>query len=376
MLSAFGCRCIFSQRWLGIRPRHLHVDVVVNADALLAVRDAGNLKFGVPAGRPGNNHPELRRNLLVQAISEEKYLPSRLLGAAAAEDLTVAEQVHEKGFVHFLSTAFERWQSDLNGDPSYVLPISSDTSFDVGLVPFHCVKTSQPRAPGLPAEFAFYASDFETPIYQSTVNTLAEDLGIVVSSVENICKGHQAIYALTAQPGHHAGPTYYSGFCYLNNACVACALLEQAGKKPALLDLDFHGGNGSFDIAVSRDWWFRSVNCANAYPWVDMGSMGIELRHGTGWHGGYAAALESVMRQIPNEVDVLIVSLGYDTLGTDPEATKRAGSGLALTTFDFREMAACLAAQGIPILVVQEGGYDLQHIPLAALEFIRGLAAA
>jgi len=291
---------------------------------------------------------------------------------AAASDFASAELVHSAGFVGFLESCFQRWETELQRDESYVLPSGGDA--EVALVPFHCTKSDKPLAPGLSAEFACYTSDFETPIFESTADVLRDDLGIVNAAVDRICGGERAVYALTTHAGHHAGPSFFSGFCYINNASIACALLEKAGRRPALLDVDFHAGNGSFYIAQSSGRWFRSINCARAYPWVDMGTSGIELPPGTRWAQGYDLALEKVLSDIPKEIDSLVLSLGYDTLASDPEAGKRAGVGLSLETSDFYSMAAMLSSKGLPMLVVQEGGYDLGSIPVAFTEFARGLA--
>lgn len=262
----------------------------------------------------------------------------------------------------------------MHKDASYVLP-QAEANADVALVPFHCVGAVEPRSAGWNAEFACYAGDFETPIFESTTSVLMDDLGVVAAAVERINAGERAVYALTTNPGHHAGPTYYSGFCYVNNASIACALMEKAGRRPALFDLDFHGGNGSFDIAETSGRWFRSIHCANAYPWVDMGKSGIELTAGTSWVSGYASALKKLLAELPRDVDTLVISLGYDTLATDPEAGKRAGVGLSLEVADFFTMGQMLADKGMPVLAVQEGGYDLDQIPLAFAEFVRGLSA-
>merc|ERR1712187_71555 len=125
-----------------------------------------------------------------------------------------------------------------------------------------------------------------------------------------------------------------SGFCYMNNSSIACRLFDQAGVKAALLDVDFHGGNGSYDCAADAGFWFKSLNCAGAYPWVDMGDSGVEISFGSGWRSGYSAALTSALSSLPVSTAVLVVSLGYDTLATDPESWKRASSGLSLEPED------------------------------------------
>lgn len=357
---------------LPISSAERRVPVVLNANVLMEIRDRGNLNYGVPAGRAGNNNPESRRNRMVQALCKKGE--AELTPASAAEGLTDAKLVHSAGFVSFLENAFQRWETELHKDASYVLPNVTEAA-EVALVPFHCVKSAQPRGAGLSAEFACYASDFETPIFESTAGVLKDDLGVVVAAVERIQRQERAVYALTTHAGHHAGPSYFSGFCYINNASIACELLEKSQKCTALIDLDFHGGNGSFDIAQTRGRWFRSINCASAYPWVDMGESGVELPPGTRWSDGYASALEKVLRDLPAKIDVLVVSLGYDTLGSDPEAGKRAGVGLSLQASDFYAMSSLLARTGLPLLIVQEGGYDLDQIPNSFSEFVRGLSS-
>lgn len=346
--------------------------VLVNSSVLTAVLQHGDLQFGVPRGRAGNNNPEIRRNRMVHAIRDA--IGAEMVPVAAASDFSSAELVHSPGFVAFLESAFQRWETELHRDQSYVQPQVGDA--EVALVPFHCTKSDWPLAPGLSAEFACYTSDFETPIFELTADVLREDLGIVNGAVDRICLGERAVYALTTHAGHHAGTSFFSGFCYINNASIACALLEKAGRHPALLDVDFHAGNGSFYIAQSSGRWFRSLNCAGAYPWVDMGTSGIELPPGTPWAQGYDSALEKVLSDMPKDVDALVLSLGYDTLASDPEAGKRAGVGLSLQPSDFYSMASMLSSKGLPILVVQEGGYDLDSIPLAFNEFVRGLSVS
>lgn len=226
-----------------------------------------------------------------------------------------------------------------------------------------------------PSQTIRSGSDFETPIFESTAASLAEDLGVVTASAEWLARGESRVYALVGTPGHHAGPAYYSGFCYTNHACIACALLEDLGARTALVDVDFHGGNGSLDICRASGRWFRSINGAGAYPWVDMGMEGVDLPPGTTWEGGYRSALESVLSSLPDGTDVVVFSLGFDTLSSDPESGKR-GAGLKLEVPDFHAMGLLLAQTKRSVLVVQEGGYDLDAVPSAAAAFVRGLASA
>ena len=355
--------------------------VIANDAAVEAVLTRDAIDFGIPPVRLGNNHPERRRNLLIDSLQEH------MIGASIAEDLSDAMLVHSSGYVYFYETAFERWKTELKSDPSYLLP---GTSMDTpALVPFHCTKTMEPRDHGLAAEFACYASDFETPIFEGTSITLREDLGVVRACVAHLAslptEAQGVAYALTVHPGHHAGPSYSSGFCYINNACVACCMCRDLGLEAALLDLDFHGGNGSFDCCLASTGrfgaarppaqWFRSLHCASSYPWVTMGDAGIELPQGSRWHDCYGPALDAVLSSLPDTASVLVVSLGFDTLATDPESAKRS-KGLCLEPDDFFAMGVALARTGRKVLIVQEGGYDLSNVPRAATELVAGLGDA
>lgn len=344
------------------------VVVLANDAAIEAVRAKRNVEFGVPFIRSGNNQPEQRRNKLIADLGD-------VIGAASAHDLSSATHVHSAGYVHFFETGYSRWQSELSSDASYLLPGANNAEDAPTLVPFHCAKSSTPRSSGLAAEFACYMSDFETPLCETTARTLRDDLGVVEASVEHLVSSDGVAYALTTHPGHHAGPGYSSGFCYFNNACVACSLLQQTGLEPALLDLDFHGGNGSLDCAEAMSLWFKSLHCAGAYPWVDMDSQGVEIAPGTGWASGYAAALEAALASLPASTSVLVVSMGYDTLATDPEAGKRAGVGLGLEPPNFYAMGEMLAGACRKVLIVQEGGYDLHGAGEAAKALVAGLTA-
>ena len=143
--------------------------------------------------------------------------------------------------------------------------------------------------------------------------------------------------------------------------------------EPALLDLDFHGGDGSFDCSTALRLWFKSLHYTGAYPWVDMADAGIEVSPGTGWGDGYSAALHAALAELPTSTTVLVVSLGYDTLATDPEVRKRSIE-FALNPEDFRAVGAALAGACRKVIIVQEGGYDLPNLPRAAKALVTGLS--
>jgi acetoin utilization deacetylase AcuC-like enzyme len=172
--------------------------------------------------------------------------------------------------------------------------------------------------------------------------------------------------------GHHAGPHHYGGYCFVNNAAIAARLLEAQGERVAVLDLDYHGGDGTFKFGLPR---FRSLHTRGDYPYLDMGpDHGVELEPGLSW-GDYEPALRRAVAPWTGEVDTVLLSLGFDTLEGDPDA--RRGYGQRLHPGDFRRMAVVLvgALVGTRLLVLQEGGYKMEDIGAAAAAFMEGCAA-
>ena len=63
------------------------------------------------------------------------------------------------------------------------------------------------------------------------------------------------------------------------------------------------------------------------------------------------------------------MSLGLDTFVTDPICD------LSLTTEGFARCGAAVAGLGLPAVVLQEGGYDLEHLGANAVSWLAGYGA-
>ena len=62
-----------------------------------------------------------------------------------------------------------------------------------------------------------------------------------------------AAYGLCRPPGHHAARSMYGGYCFFNNAAIAAeAIVRATGEPVAILDVDYHHGNGSQQIFWRR----------------------------------------------------------------------------------------------------------------------------
>jgi acetoin utilization deacetylase AcuC-like enzyme len=193
-------------------------------------------------------------------------------------------------------------------------------------------------------------------------------------------------FALCRPPGHHAGADYFGGYCYLNNAAIAARAAVSRGMGPvAVLDVDYHHGNGTQDIF----WEDASVLFASIhadprtdfpYFWGHSDERGAgagegttfnqPLPRGTGW-AQYERALAKALEAITAfGAKTLIVSYGADTFAEDPIAQ------FALTTDDMERMGAMIGAAGLPTVTVMEGGYNVAALGHNVAAFIAGLEGA
>jgi hypothetical protein len=205
---------------------------------------------------------------------------------------------------------------------------------------------------------------------------------VALSAADEVLEGRPVAYAVCRPPGHHAGRRVFGGFCYFNNAAVAAQRLSQEGKV-AILDIDFHHGNGTQDIFWNRaDVLTVSIhgNPNFAYPYFS--GFADEVGEGFGrganrnfplpenaGHERYLQTLERALELIDRfKPLVLVVSLGYDTMTGDPTGS----FGLGVQTLE--TVGRRLAALGRPLLVVQEGGYSLRNLRRGSAAFFRGIA--
>lgn len=221
------------------------------------------------------------------------------------------------------------------------------------------------------ARLGSYASDTATPIARGTWSAAKAAADVALSAAQCVVAGGRAAFALTRPPGHHASADTFGGYCYLNNAAIAAQCCADRGMRVAILDVDYHHGNGTQAIFYDRDdVLYCSLHADPAFAFPHFAGFGDErgagdgeganlnlpLPSGTGWNS-YASALGNGMDCISRfGPDILVVSLGLDTFEHDPICDFR------LRGEDYLRLGEAIAGARIPTLFLFEGGYDLASI--------------
>jgi acetoin utilization deacetylase AcuC-like enzyme len=230
-----------------------------------------------------------------------------------------------------------------------------------------------------------YCFDTATPIVAGTAAAARAAVDIALTAVDLVLAGAPLAYGLCRPPGHHAGRNLIGGYCFFNNATIAAqSVLARGAERVAILDVDYHHGNGTQQIFWERgDVLYVSLHgdpASGAYPYYS----GFATERGAGAGEGttlnlplaprtdgaaYLAALDEGLDAIRAfDPDApLVVSLGFDTYHADPICD------LALRTEDYAVIGARMAALGSSVVVLQEGGYAVEALGDNAVAFLGGL---
>lgn len=263
-------------------------------------------------------------------------------------------KIHGHAYVEFLKTAHADWlAAGRSGDAfPYTFPL-------VG---------RRPRTwDRIDAKIGNYSFDTSTPIGPSTWEASYWSAQTAIAAVDGISSEEPLAFGICRPPGHHAGRDYCGGYSYLNNAAIAAQRALGSGRhRVAILDVDYHHGNGTQDIFAGRsDVLFASIHAdpRTDYPfyWGHADESGgnilnLPLPRGTEW-GSYASALDEALGWIAKaSPELLIVSFGADTHEADPISHFR------LKTSDYNLMARKVAALNFPTVVLMEGGYAIEAL--------------
>jgi acetoin utilization deacetylase AcuC-like enzyme len=302
--------------------------------------------------------------------------------------------VHTPGLLHLLQTAYERVQAVSGTAPTSTVLSTSSTqstlskakvlSASVAAPDCFAIRSLTGHVPhNIWGQLGYYCTDSTTPILDNTWEAAYWAAQLALTAASHVQQHNGAAYALCRPPGHHAYADMYGGYCFLNNAAIAAHWLTQSGAKVAIVDVDYHHGNGTQAIFYDRDdVFFCSIHADpdEEYPYY------CGFAHEKGAGAGYGrtfnlplplgtadtAYLETLDRALIRtaqfDPDFLIISLGADTALGDPIGRFR------LTEAAFRKMGQQFKKLNKPMLILQEGGYRLDTLGQNVLAFLLGVA--
>jgi acetoin utilization deacetylase AcuC-like enzyme len=318
-------------------------------------------------------HPGRADAILAALTADDRFD----LVEPTAHGLAPIDAVHEPGLAEFLERAWADYQRRHPGTHDVVPDVFAVPKLLDGIGPL-------PATTPIDLELGRWCYETTTPITEGTYIAARAAVDIALSAGDAVLAGDAVAYGLCRPPGHHAPAGLYGGYCFFNNAAITAHHVAAAsGSKVTVLDVDFHHGNGTQQIFYRRaDVQYVSLHGdpARAYPYVcgfadETGAgPGAGSNHNVALPAGtdddaYLAALAAALDAISSfRSEVVVVSLGVDTFHNDPI------SDLAITTDGFARQGELIGGLGIPAVVVQEGGYDVDAIGANVGSFLHGLA--
>ena len=285
-------------------------------------------------------------------------------------------RVHSPEYLAFLSTAWDEWVSlspdNVNRDalPS-VWPLPGNQAFRMDRPPLNFA-----------AKLGQYAFDAGTPLMSGSWMAAREGAACALAAAQAVSTGESSAVALTRPPGHHAGRAYMGGYCFLNNAAIAAQHLRSQGlQRIAVMDIDYHHGNGTQAIFDERsDVYTVSIHGdpQTEYPFFlghadERGTgpgegynLNFPLPKGTAfetWYGSLQKALQVIADFSPQ---ALVVPLGLDTYEGDPI------SGFKLKSVHYLQVGRALASLRLPTVFTLEGGYAVADFGRNTVNVLEG----
>jgi acetoin utilization deacetylase AcuC-like enzyme len=290
-------------------------------------------------------------------------------------DVSALEAIHSTRYLRFLESAWDQWVAldPANAQHDALPSVWPTRTFRIDIEPQNFA-----------ARMGLYSYDAGSPLTAGTWVAARQGAHCALSAAERVVQGDRAAFALSRPPGHHAGADFFGGYCFLNNAALAAQHLRNAGMdRVAILDVDYHHGNGTQACFYDRaDVFFASIHGdpRTEYPFylghADETGLGagadanlnLPLPRGTGydeWSDALEVALAAIARL---GAQALVVSLGVDTFAGDPI------SGFKLQSDDYLRMGERIAGAKLPTVLVFEGGYAVQEVGTNAVNVVQAFA--
>ena len=291
--------------------------------------------------------------------------------------LTSLERIHTPRYLHFLRSAWNEWLA--------LDPANAERDPLPSVWPVQGMRRDV-EPDSFMGRLGLHAFDADTPLTAGTWTAARTGADCAINAAHALRLGERGTFALTRPPGHHAGADYFGGFCFLNNAALAAQhLLDDGLQRVAILDVDYHHGNGTQDIFYQRrDVLFISLHAdpRTDYPYYsghadETGAgagtgcnLNVPLPRGTGAAQWFAALETACIRMAAFAPQALVVSLGVDGFSGDPRSHFGLGSG------DFLRIGERIGYLGLPTVFVFEGGSVVPELGINVVNVLEGFETA
>jgi len=331
-------------------------------------RDSGNERMVARRDTPE------RADLVLQALQRrglgEIVTPHRA-------PLVSLERVHSPRYLHFLRSAWSEWTA--------LAPGNAGKDAYPSNWPIRTMR-SDIEPDSFMGRLGLYSMDSATPLTNGTWNAAKTGADCAINAAHALRLGERGSFALTRPPGHHAGFDFFGGDCYLNNAALAAQhLLDDGLKRVAILDLDYHHGNGTQGIFYNRgDVLCVSIHAdpRGDYPYFvghadETGdgdgqghNMNLPLAQGSDAQEWLAALETACIKLGMFAPEALVVALGVNTAASEP------GGGFGLQGAAFLRVGERIAWLGLPTAFVFEGGQAGGEIGINTVNVLEGFETA
>jgi acetoin utilization deacetylase AcuC-like enzyme len=330
---------------------------------------AGAMEMRYDRMIPMSESPE-RLDIILKAMAEAGF--DDVVGPEAFDDHPILA-IHDHAFVAFLERAWGLWAQEV-GTGGFA------TAYTFGMRGM-----AQEPNESVHSMLSCYTFDVCVPIVAGTWRAIRSSVDVALTGMRELQAGNRAVLSLCRPPGHHASSDLAGGYCYLNNAAIVAQAYREAGaERVAILDIDYHHGNGTQRVFYDRpDVLFVSLHARpeDEYPFLagyghetgagegDGYNVNLPMPTGTAW-ATYEQALQTAVRRIASYApDRLVVSLGVDTYRDDPVG------GFALNSEDYPIIGAAIAGLGLPTHFVMEGGYAMSALGKNVVNVLKGFGS-
>jgi len=280
-------------------------------------------------------------------------------------------QIHSSKYLEYLKHAYDKWKIFSTEPGMAFIPYTPghDTQA-IGFVE-------------IPDQDGFFMTDMNVPINPNTYKAAIKSAHCALSAAQTVSLHNGAAFAICRPPGHHAGPEICGGFCYLNNAAIAAQWLSNHGKV-AILDIDYHAGNGTQAIFYERsDVLTISLHADPVWEYPSFAGFANEIGSGPGqgYHRNFplphqtgndlyqqtlGQALQLLIKFSPK---FLVVSAGFDTYAGDPL------SDFKITRDGYSILGEMISDLKLPTAIILEGGYKIDELGKNVVAFLESFAS-